>query len=255
MKRRVLIVALAVLLAILGTVGVLAYVRQADARAVAGMKAVSVLVAQQRIPSGTSAGAALSSGELASQTLPASSVPADAVRSLAGLNGLVTSSDIEPGQVLLRPVLVTPAQVTGGLAVPAGMVAGTVQLCLPEAVAGNLHAGSLVAVYDTQATVASSTGSTFTAQPNCSGTHEQQLFPVAHTKVVLPQAQVLSVGPAGSGQQSGSGATGALASSGSSSSPATSQNTMLVTMAVSPADAGKLILLAEAGLPYLALLK
>lgn len=255
MKRRVLIVALAVLLAVLGTTGVLAYVRQADARAVAGMKAVSVLVAQQRIPSGTSAAAALASGELVSQTLPASSVPADAVRSLAGLNGLVTSSDIEPGQLLLRLALVTPAQVTGGLAIPSGMEAVTVQLCLPEAVAGNVHAGSLVAVYDTQATVTGSNANdTFTAQPNCNGSHQQQLINVAHTKVVLPQVQVLSVGPAGSGQP-GAGGTGALSSSGSSSGPATSQNTMLVTMAVSPADAGKLILLTEAGLPYLALLK
>ena len=251
MRRRVLTAALAVLLAVLGTVGVLAYVRQADTRAVAGMKAVSVLVARQRIPSGTSAGAALSSGLLASQTLPASSVPADALRDLSGVGGLVTDADIQPGQLLLRPMLVTSAQVTGGLALPAGMVAVTLQLCLPEAVAGNLHAGSVVAVYGTQAAAAGS-GGALTAQPNCTGPHQQQGAGTAHTKLVLPQVQILSVGAAGAAGQSGT-ASGALATG--SSGPSGGQGTTLVTVAVSQANAPRLILLAETGLPYLALLK
>ena len=252
MKRRVLTVALAVLLAILGTAGVLAYIKQADARAVAGMKAVTVLVAQQRIPSGTSAGQALSSGELASQTLPAASVPADAVRSLAGLDGLVTSSEIQPGQLLLRPLLVTPAQVAGGLAVPPGMVAVTVQLCLPEAVAGNLHAGSVVAIYDTQAP-GSGSSSALTAQPNCTGPHQQQSAATARTKVVLPRVQILSVGEAGANSQPGT--AGTLTSGAASTAASASQGTVLVTVALSQADAPKLIQLTETGLPYLALLK
>ena len=253
MKRRALTAALAVLLAIIGTAGVLAYVRQADSRAVAGMRAVTVLVARQRIPSGTSAGSALRSGLLGSQTLPASSVPADALRSLAGLSGLVTDADVPPGQLLLRPMLVTPAQVTGGLALPPGMVAVTIQLCLPEAVAGNLHAGSLVAVYDTQA---SGNGGTLTAQPNCSGPHQQQSPASARTRLVLPRVQILSVGAAGAGAQTGSaGGSFTAGSSQSTSGSATGQGTTMVTVAVSQASAARLILLTETGLPYLALLK
>ena len=83
MKRRVLTVALALLLATLGTAGVLAYVRQADNRAIAGQRAVEVLVAGKLIPSGTAAGAALRDGLLTIQRLPASSVPADALGSVA----------------------------------------------------------------------------------------------------------------------------------------------------------------------------
>ena len=60
MKRRVLTVTLALLLAVLGTVGVLAYVHGANARAVAGVRATSTLVAQQPIPAGTSASSASS---------------------------------------------------------------------------------------------------------------------------------------------------------------------------------------------------
>ena len=56
MKRRALSIVLAVLLAILGTAGVLAYVSHANARALAGQQAVTVLVAKGLIPAGTSAG-------------------------------------------------------------------------------------------------------------------------------------------------------------------------------------------------------
>ena len=53
MKRRILTITLAVLLAAVGTVAVLAYVHHANVRAVNGVQAVSVIVAQRAIPSGT----------------------------------------------------------------------------------------------------------------------------------------------------------------------------------------------------------
>jgi pilus assembly protein CpaB len=249
-RRRALTVALAVLLAVLGTTGVMAYVRQADTRAIAGMKAVSVLVATRLIPAGTSAGAAEQAGLLSGQKLPAGSVPADAVLSLTpGLSSLVMSADVQPGQLLLRPMLVAAAQVTSGLPIPAGMVAVTVQVCLPEAVAGYLHPGSQVAVFDTLAPGGASNSSSggLTAQPNCSGPHTQQQLGAARTRIMLPKVQVLAVGQAGGQSQAKSTGFGA-------SSSATTQNTVLVTLAVSQPDAERLILLAETGLPYLALL-
>jgi pilus assembly protein CpaB len=245
-KRRVLTVALAVLLAALGTGGVLAYVRQADNRALAGQQPVSVLVAGKLIPSGTGVGAALRDGLLSSQELPAAAVPSDAMRSITGdTSALVLSADVQPGQLLLRPMLVTTAQVTGGLAIPAGLVAVTVNLCMPEAVAGNVHAGSQVAVFDTAAGQG-----TLTAQYNCELPHEQQAYGSARTRVVLPRVQVLSVGPAGaSGQASSNGALG----QGTQGTSATSSG-LLVTLAVSQANAERLIQLTQTGLPYLALL-
>ena len=48
-------------------------------------------------------------------------------------------------------MLVTAAQETSGLPIPSGMVAVTIKLCLPEAVAGNIKAGSQVEVFDTYA--------------------------------------------------------------------------------------------------------
>jgi pilus assembly protein CpaB len=249
-KRRVLTVALAMLLAVLGTGGVLAYVRQANTRALTGQKAVSVLVAENAIPSGTSAGAALHDGLLSSQELPAASVPSDAMRSITpNLSAKVLSADVQPGQLLLRPMLVTAVQVTGGLAIPAGMVAVTIQLCLPEAVAGNVHAGSQVAVFDTSAAKG-----TLTAQYNCQLPHEQQAYGSAQTRMVLPKVLVLSVGSAATdGRASSQDSSGALGTSGASAASSASPG-VLVTVAVSQADAERLITLTQAGLPYLALL-
>src|ERR1035438_7958115 len=143
MKQRLLIIVLALVLAAIGTSGVLAYAHGADARAVTGMKAVSVLVAQKLIPSGTAAGAALRGGLLAAEKLPASSVPAGAVRSVTGaLVPLVTSAAVQPGQLLLRAILVkTAVHAPGSVTLPPGMIEVTISFCLPEEVAGSLQAG------------------------------------------------------------------------------------------------------------------
>jgi pilus assembly protein CpaB len=55
MSRRILAVVGALLLALVGTGAVFAYVNRADARAVEGQKAVTVLMAAKEIPAGTTA--------------------------------------------------------------------------------------------------------------------------------------------------------------------------------------------------------
>jgi pilus assembly protein CpaB len=245
LKRRILTIALAVLLAAVGTVAVLGYVHQANNRAVEGVKAVNVIVAESAIPSGTSAGQALHEGLLVSERLPVASVPAAAVRSITpDLAGLVTSAAVQSGQLLLRPMLVTASQVAGGVAIPKGMVAVSVQLCLPEDVAGYVTAGAKVAVFDTWSP--KGLGRT------CNVDHQGLPPNEVHTQTVLPAAEVLSVGQAPSTAQStGAGGTGVLSSTSASS--AVSQGAVLVTLALRQADAERLIEIAEAGLPYLAL--
>jgi pilus assembly protein CpaB len=254
MKRRLLIASLALLLAAVGTGGVLSYIKQADARAIAGMKAVSVLVAQKQIPSGTTAAAALRGGMLASETLPASSVPANALSTVpAALSSLVLSAALPAGQVLLRPMLVTPVQTTSGLAIPTGLMALTVDFCLPEVVAGAVQAGSEVAVFDTVGN-----GGQLAAVPGCTGAHDQ-VAGNNRTRVVLSRVEVLSVGtappPAQAGQTGQTGtsppATTAFGGGGTASS---SQSGTMVTLAVTQAQAERLIQLTETGMPYLALL-
>jgi pilus assembly protein CpaB len=234
MKRRALTIGLAVLLAILGTTGVLVYVNHANARALAGQQALNVLVAKSLIPSGTSAANAQAQGLLTVERLPASSVPADALTSVTtDISGLVTDADVQPGQLLVRPMLVTAAQATNGLAVPQGMVAVSVQCCLPEAVAGYIHPGSQVAVFDT-------TGSAnMNAQPGCSGQHAWQSGNSVSTKLMLSKVTVLAVGQASTNQN------GSTSSGGSPT---------LITLAVDTHDAEELILMSEHDMPYLALM-
>jgi pilus assembly protein CpaB len=248
-----LTVVLAIVLALGGTGLVLVYVKQANARAVAGQKAVSVLVAQRLIPAGMPASTAERDGLLQSQTLPARSVPPNAVRAITpDLAALVANADIQAGQLLLRPMLVTAAlaSASGGVAVPTGMDAVTIDLCLPEAVAGYIHPGSVVAVFDT----AVGAGGSVSAAGNCSGAHAQQTAK-AKTQLVLARAAVLSVGAASPQPSTGTGsATSTAFTQSSASSSGSSQGGTLVTLAVTPNDAKRLILLTVTGLPYLALL-
>jgi pilus assembly protein CpaB len=249
LKGRLLTVILAVLLALAGTAGVLLYVHGANNRALQGQKAVAVLIAIQPIPAGTNAGTALRSGLLTSQELPASAVPVNAVRSLSGgLSALVLSSPLPPGQLLLKPMLVTAAAATaqGALAIPRGMVAVTVPLCLSAAVAGYVQAGSEVAVFDTYGGKGSSVAS------NCGQSGGSPQPPGAvRTRVVLPRVLVLSIGAAAS---NASHASGLLAQGGTNGSQSSGTATELVTFAVSQNDAERLILLTETGVTYLALL-
>ncbi|MHB1593085.1 MAG: Flp pilus assembly protein CpaB [Streptosporangiaceae bacterium] len=253
MTRRILTIGLAIVLALAGTGAVLLYVKRADQRAIAGQKAVSVLVATQQIPAGTPAGTALSDGMLVSEKLPAASVPANALRSLSpAVRPLVASADIPSGELLLRPMLVTSVQATSGVAIPAGMVAVTIALCMPESVAGYVRPGSEVAIFDTYGARAGSGSGTLTAQANCSGPHQQQDYGSLVTRMLLPKVQVISVGPAAAGSGTATSTTNtAFAQNGNSS---TQQGMVLVTLAVDQADAERVINVAEGGLPYLALL-
>ncbi len=240
MKRRVMTVVLAVLLAAAGTAGVLFYVGQADARALAGQQAVSVLVAQAPIPAGTTADDAQRTGLLGLRTLPASSVSVDAVLAVTPeLGSLVTAAEIPAGQLLVRPLLIPAAQATERLAIPDGMVAVSIQLCVQEGVAAYIRPGSVIGLFDTVV----SGGVSATAQPGCDGPHAQQTPAV--TSLVLTDVSVLAVGPA----------PVAPPADGSTPETAAPENGVLATVALTQDDAQRLIQLTRTGLPYAVLLK
>ncbi len=247
MTRRILTIILAIALAVLGTGAVLLYVGQADQRALAGQRAVAVLVATQRIPAGTPAGTALRDGMLSRQELPARSVPADAVRALTPrLAALVASADIPSGELLLRPMLGTAAAAASGIAIPAGDIAVTIALCVPQAVAGYVSPGSQVAVFDTVVVSGGANGS-------CGGaTGQAGARGQVYTRIVLPKVTVLAIGQAPA-SPSGSSPASAAFSSASQGAPS-ANGTVLVTLAVDQSDAERVITLVESGLPYLALL-
>jgi pilus assembly protein CpaB len=94
-----------------------------------------------------------------------------------------------------------------------------------------------------------------TAGFNCQGPHQQQLG--AHTRMLLPKVEVLSLGPAngaGHGSSSNTSVFSRTSTDGPSAASAAAVNSVTVTFAVTQAELVKLVLVAQTGLPYLALI-
>src|SRR6478609_4466864 len=99
MKTRLIAGAIAVVLAAAGTVLVLSYVRGADARAMAGLDTVEVLVAAAPIPAGTSVAGL--TNLVVTQQLPANAVLPNSITGLDQLADGQALVALEPGEQLL----------------------------------------------------------------------------------------------------------------------------------------------------------
>ena len=233
MKRSVLVLGLALLLAVMGTTAVFWYVRGADARAMAGKQVVTVLVADQSVPAGTKAGKAVDTGLLRTEQMPADTVPAGVLSEIpSDLTHLVAVAEIAPGQLVLRSMFGEDRPTTSGLTIPDGKVAVTVELGVPQEVAGYVKPGSEVAVFDTY------TERDGEGRPTGDGLPMKREDFHA-TRVLLPKVEVLAVG-------------GALAKK--SDAAGVQQTGVLVTVAVDQRNAERLILRSETGSLHLALL-
>jgi pilus assembly protein CpaB len=146
MRRRLLAAFAAVLLLVVGTVVLLAYVRGADARALAGTRTVEVLVVDELIPEGTPA---TDVGALVrTEVLPAKAALAGRVTDLSTLGGQVSTVDLQPGEQLLASRFQRPGdlQTPGTVGVPAGLQEVSVLVEPQRAVGGRLAAGDTVGV-------------------------------------------------------------------------------------------------------------
>jgi len=236
MTRRIIGVLLAIILAVVGTAAVLFYVHSVRGSVASGQRAVKVLVASDRIPAGTT-GEHLRDRNLVEQiTVPASSVPADALAAIpTDLNDLVVTADVQPSQLIMRGMFGQPTTLSGGLAIPEGKVAVTVQVGIPQQVAGYVRPGSQIAIFDTYNTGNNASSTTNTAKT---------------TRVLLPRVEVIATGAfftdgsTSSDQQSGEVGTGQRAGG----------QTMVVTVAVTQPEAERLIQATATGALYFALL-
>jgi pilus assembly protein CpaB len=242
MKRSALAAFVAVLLAVVGCAAVVLYVRGADKRALAGQRAVTVLAVHKLIPAGTTGQQIRDGGYTESVTVPASTVPVDALSTVDGdLLKLAVTSDQQPRQLLLRGAFDNPTVHSGGLAVPDGMLAVSVSMRVPAQVAGYVQPGSSVAVFDTF-NVAEGKGRV-PAGDGLSSSHEYDQA----TRLLLPKVEVLAVAGRTTPAPVASG-------SPSSSSSATETTDVLVTLAVNQDQAQRLVLATQSGALYLALL-
>lgn len=228
------------------------YLRGADARVMAGKEATRVLIATKQIPAGTS-GAEIKKGSYVEVvTMPKTSVPADALTAIdEALEGLVLNADVERRQLLLRGAFDQPTELSGGLRIPEGKVAISVPV-ITTAGMGYVEPGSQIAFYDT-----------FTLMEGKNGVPAGDDFKREHsynhaTRLVLPKAEVIAVGVPGqvgartSADKDGS-STDIVASEGDAPVQAITETTV-VTVALTQAEAERLIHAAQTGKLYIALL-
>jgi pilus assembly protein CpaB len=224
MTRRLLAIAVAIVLAAFGTAGVLWYAFSADSRAQDRISnPVTVAVAAQAIPAGTSGSAIKTRKLVRYERMPKDAVPSDAIEQIgADQEKLVLTSNMAAGQVLMAANFGTQAQVASGLSLAKGLMALTVQTSAPGQVAGYVQKGSLVSIFLTYKPV------------NTDGEETK----IVRTRVLLPEVEVLAVG--------GSANEGSNAAGG--------DNSLLVTVAVNQTDAERLIQGLNSGTLYLGLL-
>ncbi len=251
MRSRLLIIVLAAVLAVAGTVAVLAYARNANERAIAGLKTITVVAAKRIINPRTTLGEAMREGWLTTEKLPQSSVSPEALlpTSIARLTNRVFSATVQPAQIVLVPMLVSASQATAASVLPisGNMEAVTILMCEQEAVPGYLSGGSYVTVY---ATVPLSPS--VNLERTCETNHQALLPSSTRTIPLLERVQVLSVvSPHSATLNTPSGASVAV---DPVSSTSLTQGTALVTFAVTQSEAIKLIGYSQTDLPYLGLL-
>jgi pilus assembly protein CpaB len=253
MNKRILAGVVAVLLAVVGTVAVFAYARGADRRALQGQTAIGAYVAVKDVPAGTTAAKAISDGLIVKEMIASKGVPEGALTSVdSSYDALVATSDLQPGELVLRTRFGTVAATDGKLAIPNGQMAISVALDDQSHVGSFLTVGSHIAVFDTFNQLEKCTCHTplpLSVQTP-SGDHLQDSHGFQRaTRVLVPDVTVLAVG--------GTTIVSSDKSNSSSDMQAAADNsnvTTLITLAVTADQAARIIQAERTGTMTFALL-
>jgi pilus assembly protein CpaB len=252
--KRILAVLAAVLLAGLGALAVLGYAGAADARAVAGQEARTVYVSTQAVPAGTTLGDAVAEGLVGKEVFAAKSVPSGALEKVGPENeALVATSDIAAGEIVLASRFGAQQEADTALVVPEGMVAVTVELTDAGRVGPFLRPGSEIAVFTTYESRDPSNDD-LTPGGRALELGEDQIGDVNSTRVVLPTTEVLAVGDVTLAGRTPLAGEGTDADGATQGTEAQTVPTTLVTVAVTPADAQRLVHATQTGRLYAGLL-
>ncbi|GAA1893652.1 Flp pilus assembly protein CpaB [Lapillicoccus jejuensis] len=234
MKARVLALVVAALLAICGVGAVVLYAQGAAQRALAESQPVAVYVTDKLVPAGTTLGDAVSKGLLQRTSVPRTSAPAGALAEVSTTNrALVAVNDIQPGEFVLSARFTTTAVGEQAISVPQGQVAVAAQLSDPAKVGSFVRPGSRIVVFDTYAAPATTGGAGANPTQGTSTGGGQS------TKVLLPDALVIAVG-----------STSLTPAEDGAAAPSSGADTVLVTLALSPDDAARLVHAIQTGKLY-----
>lgn len=237
MGRRIVAIFAAAVVALVGVVAVLMYAKGADDRAVASQDPSSVYVVKSVVPAGTTLKDSVQSGLIVKTSVAAKGVPLGALTGVNGSNGgLFALSDIQPGEYVLADRFGTKPVGQKAIDVPAGQVAVSVALADPARVGTFLTPGSKVVLFDTY------TPTETAVKDGADATKLSQ-----QTRVLLDDVLVIAMGEASLTP------TQAPSNAEDDASGAAPVRGALMTVAVSPADASRLVHGIQTGNLYAAL--
>lgn len=144
-RRKGLLVAAAVI-AVLGTLLVVAYVRSANSRAADQYHAVKVLRVVKQIDQGETVAAAQAAGAISLGDVAQNSLITGALTDLSTISSDVALTTLYPGEQVVAAKFGTSTASTA-LTIPKGMIAISVSLTDPTRVASFVNPGNAVAVF------------------------------------------------------------------------------------------------------------
>lgn len=148
MARRSVLLAVAIVTALVGTLLIVLYVQGIDNRATQGQELVEVLVAKDVVSAGESVAEAEAAGKFAKTEVRREDMVPGALSSSTSVTGLVATGTIYAGEQLIADKFGTVSD-TESLVIPDDKLAMSVELTDPERVAGFVNPGSEVAVFVT----------------------------------------------------------------------------------------------------------
>lgn len=165
MRTRIIALVIAAVLAIVGGVVLVTYVRSADQRAAGDAELVDVLVVQQEVPAGTAAAqlALVTSVDQIPEAFRAEGA-LTSLDQLEELQGQVTSAALVPGEQVIAARLASPGDFVGGggsIPVPEGLQEISLSLDAQRVLGGRLAAGEYVGVLVTVPEAQDSPAQTF----------------------------------------------------------------------------------------------
>lgn len=226
MIRRLIVALLALVIAAVGGVLTFVYASGADARAMADMAPTRVLVVAEPISAGTPAEELAEA--VAVRQIPAAAVVPGGVADLADVAGLLTTADLQPGEQLLASRFEGPEAVPEAIEVPPNMHQLSLQLESRRVIGGELSPGDTVGVF-LSGTVVTGTSTESTESDQ--------------THLILHKVLVTAV----------TGAAGVIVDEDGAEVQQEASDTLMVTFALSAADAEQLVFGAEFGQIWLSL--
>jgi pilus assembly protein CpaB len=224
MTRRIVGVLVAIVLAVIGTGAVLAYLTAARSAVAEGQEAVHVRIAKNRIPAGTTGAAIREKAMTEDVVMPRSTLPGDVMQEISiDFDKLVLTSDVQPRQLILKGLFGQSTRLSGGIAVPDKLMAISGKYDVEREVGGFVRPGSVVAVFAT----CKITDANFKKKND-----EDRIG----TFVLLPRMEVLAVGAYGE-----DGQTSTSTAEQRARQDAQGNVTLIVTLAATQDDATRLV--------------